>query len=135
MSSEVIGTCGDCIISVPNASTLSLKFKVDIQEGVNHLIRHRGLVNGYYPTTNESVQNLTIATSGSYSPGQSCTALLVSTDSPVQLTLNNGSIAMTITVNQLFIIDQSFTSFVLTNTSTTEVANVILAFTSTLTGI
>jgi hypothetical protein len=130
MSSEVVGSCSDCIISVPNASPLSLKFKVDIQEGINHLIKHRGLVNGYYPTTTGlSVQQLTIAESGSYSPGQTCSALILSTNSPIQLTLVNGGISMTVTVNQLFIIDSPFTSFSLTNPSTTEQANVVLGFT------
>jgi hypothetical protein len=128
--SSVVGSCGDCIISVPNASPLSLKFKVDIQEGLNHIIKHRGLANGYYPTlTGLSVQQIQIAASGSYSPAQTCSSLLISTDTPVTLTLNNESVAITITVSQLFIIDQAFTSFTLVNTSATSPANLIVAFT------
>jgi len=125
----VAGTCTDCIINVPNDGPLSLKFKVDIQEGINHLIKHRGQVNGYYPSSELSIQSLQIAPTGSYSPLQSPTSLLVGTDTPVQVTLFRGTISFVLSVNQLLIIDDSFTSMSITNPSATDVANVLLAFT------
>jgi hypothetical protein len=129
MSEPVVGTCTDCIISVPNNSTLSLKYKVSVQEGINHVIKNKGEVNGYYPCSTTNVQGLTLAPGATYAPTQSATSILLSVDAPVQLTIFRDLVAFTVTVNQLFIMDDSITRFSITNTSSTVTANLFLGYT------
>lgn len=128
MSNPVVGTCTDCIISVPNNSPLSLKYKVTVQEGINHVIKHKGDVIGYYPCSSTNVQGLSLAPGATYAPTQSATSLLVATDAPVQLTIFRDLVAFTVTVNQLYIMDDAVTRFSITNTSSTVTANVFLSY-------
>lgn len=128
--STVVGTCTDCIVSVPNANPLSLKYTVEVQQGINRLIKNRGTVSGYYPANDQSVQYLVIAAAGSYSPNASTTSLVISTDIPLQVTITRQLASTTFNVNQLLILDDTVTSFLITNPSVTTVANVFVAFTA-----
>jgi len=129
--SDVVGTCGDCIISVPNASPNSLKFSVSVDEGVNKIIKHRANVSGYYPTaTGLSVQSITLEPSGTYSPGLPVSALLISCNAPIQATLVSNGVSITLPVNQLLSMDSGFDSVSVTNVSTTDNVQITLAFTN-----
>ncbi|BAG41642.1 hypothetical protein [Ralstonia phage phiRSL1] len=126
----VVGDCADCIISVPNNSLLSMVYRVSVDEGQNHLIRHRGNVNGYYPAQSVSAQGITLAAGSSHTVNVSTSSILVSTNTPLQMSLVQAGVTVTtMTVRQLMIVDDAFSSFTLTNNGTTD-ATIFLAYTS-----
>ena len=128
MSTPVVGTCTDCIISLPPQPLTSLRFRVDVNTGYNKILKHVTTANGYYPSDDLGVQALTLAASSSYAHTTGVTALFVSTDQPLQVTVTIGNAAMTFNVNSLLILDDTYTSFTVANTSTTNVANLSLAY-------
>lgn len=128
MSTPVVGTCTDCIVSLPPQPLTSLRFRVDVTTGYNKVLKHVTTANGYYPSDDLGTQTLTLAASSSYSHPTGISALFVSTDQPLQVTVTIGNVALTFNVNSLLILDDTYTSFTVANTSTTNVANVGLAY-------
>lgn len=132
--STVVGDCQDCIISVPNNNPLSLKYSIDIQQGINLIIKHRGHVNGYYPSNQQSIQRVPIAPGGNLTIGgaEPPTSVLISTDQLVQVTVIRGTLSTVFNVNQLFVCDDAaMTNVIVANPSdATTNANVLIAYTA-----
>jgi hypothetical protein len=128
--SEVVGTCADCIISVPNAKPLSLKYSMEVVQGTNLVLQNRGTAHGYYPSNLQSVQRMELAAAATYSPGVAPDSLLITTDSPVQVTVVRGTVSTVFNVNSmLFLDDTSITNFMVSNAGTTT-ANLFICYTS-----
>src|SRR6266702_7412661 len=100
--STVVGTCTDCIVSLPVQPSTSMVFEVSISEGIKSVIKRLGVARGYYPADNLSSLALSLAPGGAYTVGP-FTSLLVTTDTPVQVTVVIAGQAMTFNVNSLLI--------------------------------
>jgi hypothetical protein len=134
--SDVVGTCTDCIISVPNAKPLSLKYSMEVVQGTNLVLQNRGTAHGYYPSNLQSVQRMELAAGATYSPGTAIDSLLIATDIAVQVTIVRGTISTVFVVNtMLFLDDTSITNFMVSNPGATTptpgpTANLFICYTS-----
>ena len=119
-----------CIITQPVTPPNSLSFSVSVDQGISKLLKHQASVFAYYPTSvGLNVQTVSIAASGSYTPTVSIASLFINVVAPVQLTTHKSSVASTVTVNQMYFCDSGFDSITIVNPSSTEVANVFIAYT------
>lgn len=112
--STVVGTCEDCIVSLPVQPSTSMVFEVQVSEGIRSVIKRLGFARGYYPADNVGSSGLALAPGGSYSTGP-VTSLLVSTDQPIQVTVSVAGQAMTFNVKSLLILDDAYDSVTVTN--------------------
>ncbi len=121
--SEVLGSCTDCIISMPVVPKRTLDATLKVTLGQNQVIRNVGnFPIRFDASSGSSVDYFNIPASG--------TLVLPSTSGLIIVT--NGSLELTITktvgvtttmydvlVNQMYIADDSLTSVTITNPSTT----------------
>lgn len=126
--STVVGTCTDCIVSLPAQPPTSMKFSVSVTEGFNSILKRVGTVNGIYPSASMALDGPTLAPGASYAIGAT-KSLCIGTSAPLQVTVTVGSITMTFNVNSLLILDDAYTSVRITNPSTTINAVVALFYT------
>jgi hypothetical protein len=130
--STVVGTCTDCIVSLPTQPLTSLKFKIVAQQGMGGIIRTLGTYNAYYPAANiSSEQLIVLAESGTFAPvlPSALKALSVYvTGGPVTVALTNGEVVSTLTVNTILIVDDAYTAVAITNPSTTASVQVQLNY-------
>jgi hypothetical protein len=130
--STVVGTCTDCIVSLPAQPITSLKFKIVAQQGNGGIIRTLGTYNAYYPAANiSSEQLIVLAESGTFSPVLPTALKALSvyvSGGPVTVALTKGEIVSTLTVNTILIVDDAYTAVTITNPSTTASVQVQLNY-------
>lgn len=114
--STVVGTCTDCIVSLPAQPATSLVFQVNVSEGIRGVIKQLGLARGHYPADNIGSTSFALAPGGSYTVGP-VTAVFVSTNQPIQVTVSIAGQAMTFNVNSLLILDDAYDSVTIANPS------------------
>jgi hypothetical protein len=114
--STVVGTCTDCIVSLPVQPKTSLVFAVAVSEGMNGVIKQLGTFRGYYPSDNLSSQSLELTPGSTFTTGK-VTAVCIKTNQPLQVTTMTGGVGMTFNVNSLMILDDSYDSLEITNPS------------------
>lgn len=116
--STVVGDCTDCIVSLPVVPKTSLKFGISVARGYNGVIQQSGLFSAVYTADNIAQQSGSLATGASFTPQTSTTgytAICLSVNQPCTLLLTKGSSSLSVTVNQVLVLDDTFTGFTITN--------------------
>jgi len=125
----VVGTCTDCIISLPPQPKTSMKFAVEVSEGFNAVIKRVGTVIGYYPSNNIGTESIELTPGSSYTWSQGFSAVCIGTSLPLQMTTASGTVVNTFNIQSVFVSDQGFTSVTLTNPSTaTQTAKIAIFY-------
>lgn len=127
----VVGTCTDCIISLPPQPKTSMKFSIEVSEGFNAVIKRVGTVIGYYPSDNVTTESVQLTPGSSYTWIQGFGAVCIGTSLPVQATTAFNTIVNTFNIQSVFVSDQGFTSITITNPlNATQTANVAIFYTT-----
>lgn len=127
--STVIGTCTDCIVSLPVQPTNSLVFTVGIKECNNLVLKRIAQFDLNYPATDITETGVNLAPSGSYTISK-VTALCVHTSAPVQVTVSLAGNALTFNVNNVLVLDAPYDSVTILNQAASggATANVFVAY-------
>lgn len=125
----VVGTCTDCIVSLPVQPTNSLVFTVGVKECNNLVLKHVAQFETNYPATDITEMGVNLAPGGSYTT-TAVTAVVVNTNAPLQVTVSLAGNAFTFNVNNILVLDDSYDSVTLTNPAATggATATVFLAY-------
>jgi hypothetical protein len=115
----VVGTCQDCIISVPITTKSSMRLSVQVTMGNNLLLRNVGTYNQIYPNDQVLDTFVEIAASGNYSIPLGTQVFFLSVSAPVTVTAVINSMLYTFPVQSLLILDTPYSSLMVTNGSTT----------------
>jgi hypothetical protein len=138
--STVIGSCTDCIISVPVVPTSTLGLKGNLFAGQGLVLKNlMSLSPAYDASAGLVVQDFTIAASGSLDLPVGTTALVLNVKgstflapTPLQLTLTK-TVGMNtsmyeVTVNQVYVSDDALTTISIANPSTTAAVSGTIAY-------
>lgn len=98
---------------------LSMGINVQVTRGRAHVMQHIGGYRNLYRTDEGRVvdETLTLKTNQVYeaSPGESTQGLVIATDNPVFLTLNDGVSVFRVQVIKMLVLDGLYTSFSIKN--------------------
>ena len=126
-----IGTCTDCIITLPPQPKTSMKFSIEVSEGFNAVIKRVGTVIGYYPSNNLATESVQLTPGSSYTWNQGFGSVCIGTSLPLQMTTAFNTVVNTFNIQSVFVSDQGFTSITLTNPSTaTQTAKIAIFYTT-----
>lgn len=133
--STVVGTCTDCIVTLPVQPNTSMRYSVVVTEGNNLILKNRGQIDAVYASNTLGAEHVTLGPQQQYTWSQPFSSLCIGTDQPVQVSLMTAVSTVVFTVTKLLIIDQQFIGLSILNpASDTTVpvgptANVALYFT------
>lgn len=130
----VVGTCTDCIVTLPVQPTTSLRYSVVVTEGNNLVLKNRGTIEAVYASNTLGSEHLTLTPQQQYSWSQSFTSLCISTDQPIQVSLKTAVSTVVFTVTKVLVIDQPFIGVTILNPASNvapvgPTANVAMYFT------
>lgn len=132
MSTPVVGTCTDCIVSLPEApSPNSLRLQVTVGNCYNLILKNFGTFVSNYPAAALTQEFIRLAPGGSYAGAIPFKVLFLYTTNPVQVTVTVAGVTFTYTVNNLLVLDTGYDSMTVTNLSgQTQNAEVSMCFAS-----
>ncbi|WP_391857908.1 hypothetical protein, partial [Vibrio cidicii] len=113
----VVGTCQDCIVSVPPAPPASLRFRLNVVEGQNLVLKQVGTLSSIYPASGVGAigQRLTPTTSMTLGPVQ---GLAIATTAPLTVEVTTPTaVNITFNVNTMLVLDDKYTAVVITNSA------------------
>lgn len=129
--STVVGTCTDCIVSLPPIPPRSLSLVVKASVGNNLIRRQVGDFQGFYPANNVSEQVVQLAPASAFGPVTTgCKSLMVATDKPVTVSVTKGGVTSVLTVNSVLVLDDAYDTFTVSNSGMTANANVSIFYTN-----
>jgi hypothetical protein len=117
----------DCIVTLPEQSTTSLRFNMTVTEGQNLVLKNVGTLNATYPSDNVAEESLTLVPGQTFVLNQSVIALCVKTNALVQVNLIVNGIGMAFSVSKMLFIDETLDSFTITNPTGTNATNANVA--------
>lgn len=128
MSAPTVGTCTDCIVSLPPQPKTSLVLALEMFECDNLIRKSVARFNGNYPANNLTEVGISIAPGGSFATNP-VTAVCVTTDQPLQVTISTNGNLFTMVVNQVLILDGAYDSVTVHNPAAVggNTANVFIA--------
>lgn len=121
---DVLGSCTDCIISMPVVPKLTLDATLKVSLGQNQVIRNVGnFPVRFDATAGSSVEYFNVPASGSITLPSQTSGLIIATTGQLNLTITK-TVGMTTTmyevvVNQLYVADDTLTTVTIANPSTT----------------
>jgi hypothetical protein len=124
-SGETVGTCTDCIVSLPSQPTTSMRFQTIITQGQNLVLTNVGTINATYPSNNVAEQQVTIPPGEFFAINQPVLAMCVQVNAPavVNLILPGGT-AIALNVAQMIFIDEALQGFEISSPSGTSAPTV-----------
>lgn len=127
--SAIAYPCG--IISVPAHSRTSMRYEVQVEQGINLVTKKVGQQAAYVPSSGIGIEQVELAAGKSFiSPA--VTSVCVMTDTPVQVTVVSGTVTMTFVVNSVLVLDDNYSSVTVSNPNaapSTIVAHVSVFYT------
>lgn len=130
MPTPVVGDCADCIVALPQTPPNALKLETYVSTGNKLVIQRVGTFTGYYTSSQAPmVHTGPMAPGSSYSVPSPVAGLFIATDQPLSVTVTKASVSMTFNVNRLLILDDTYDSFSVTNSSlATKSANATISY-------
>lgn len=131
----VVGTCTDCIVTLPTQPNTSLRYSVVVTEGNNAILKNRGAIEAVYASNTLGTEFLSLTPQQQYSWSQPFNSLCIGTDQTIQVSLKTAVSTVVFNVSKLLVIDQPFIGLTILNpasNTTTPVgptANVSIYFT------
>jgi hypothetical protein len=126
--STVVGTCTDCIVSLPAQPTHAVNLRVQTSTSDNLIIRETGAYQQSYANAQSTDLFVAIAPSGNYAIPSGTQFLFLYASAPVQVLAIDSGVTQTLNVNTFLILDSAYSSIQISNPSTTEAVNINLSF-------
>lgn len=117
----------DCIVSLPDQPTTSLRFNMTVTEGQNLILKNVGTINATYASNNVAEEFVTIAPGQTYTVNQPTVALCIKTSALVQANLMVNGQGLAFSVTKMLFIDEALDSFSITNPTGTGATNTTVA--------
>lgn len=117
----------DCIVTLPEQSTTSLRFNMTVTEGQNLVLKNVGTLNAAYPSDNVAEESLTLVPGQTFALNQPVIALCIKTSGLVQVNLIANGVGMAFSVSKMLFIDETLDSFTITNPTGTGATNANVA--------
>lgn len=117
----------DCIISLPVQSTTSLRFKMEVTEGQNLILKNVGTLNATYVSDSVAEEFVTIAPGQTYTANRNTMALCIKPSSMVQVNLTINGQSLMFSVSKMLFIDEELDEFAITNPASTDAKSVDVA--------
>jgi hypothetical protein len=118
--STVVGTCADCIVSLPPQPTHAVNLRIQTNVSDNLVIRETGAYQQSYANAQSTDLFVSIAASGNYAIPSGTQFLFLRVSSPVAVTAVVAGVSMTFNVNTFLVLDTSYDAIQVTNPSTTS---------------
>ena len=99
--------CEECIVSLPTQPTTSMRFKMEITEGQNLVLKNVGTINATYASNSVAEELVTIQPGAFFSINQPLMALCVKVSSTAVVNLiMSGGTAVAFNVSKMIFIDE-----------------------------
>lgn len=105
----------DCIVTLPDQPTTSLRFNMTVTEGQNLILKNVGTMNATYASNNVAEESLTLIPGQTFNQNQPVVALCIKTTGLVQVNLMVNGVGMAFSVTKMLFIDEVLDSFSITN--------------------
>ena len=117
----------DCIVTLPEQPTTSLRFNMTVTEGQNLILKNVGTMNATYASNNVAEESLTLVPGQTFNLNQPVIALCIKTTGLVQVNLMVNGVGMAFSVTKMLFIDEVLDSFSITNPAGTGAVNADIA--------
>ena len=126
--STVVGSCEDCIVSLPAQPNTAVNLRVQTSVSNGLVIRQTGAYQQSYANAQSIDLFVQIAESGNYAIPGGTEFLFIRVSAPVQVTAQVAGVSMTFNVQAMLILDTAYTAVQISNPSTTQTVNMNLTY-------
>lgn len=126
--STIVGSCEDCIISLPAQPTHAVNLRVQTTVSDNLVIRETGAYQQSYANAQSLDMFVQIVASGNYAIPSGTQFVFLHVSSPVAVTAVLAGVNMTFNVNSFLILDTPYDAIQISNPSTASSVNMNLVY-------